>query len=61
MHLEIICMLKTVSSSYSYGVNFGGPSISWNCVSSSNFDTITTHALLKLIKEVLLEGDMLSI
>ena len=34
----------SVSSSYSFGLSFGGPAISWSGVSSSSFDTITTHA-----------------
>ncbi|MCM3454784.1 hypothetical protein M3685_12715 [Heyndrickxia oleronia] len=35
---------KTVGSSLSYGLDFGGPSISWQSESSTSFDTITTHA-----------------
>ncbi|WP_226530888.1 hypothetical protein [Metabacillus niabensis] len=34
----------TVSSSYSYSMSVGGPSLSWQGVSSTSFDTITTHA-----------------
>lgn len=33
-----------VSSSYSYGLSFGGPSISWSGVSGTTFSNITTHA-----------------
>jgi len=37
----------TVSSSFSYGLDFGGPSISWSGVSSTSFDSITTHAQVR--------------
>lgn len=35
---------KSLSSGFSYGLDFGGPSISWSGVSSTSFDSITTHA-----------------
>jgi hypothetical protein len=35
---------STVSSSLSYGLDFGGPSISWSGASSTDFDALTTHA-----------------
>lgn len=35
---------STADTSYSYGLDFGGPSISWSGISSSSFDSITTHA-----------------
>ncbi|WP_252505032.1 hypothetical protein [Sporosarcina sp. Marseille-Q4943] len=37
----------TVSSSYSYSLSYGGPAISWAGVTSTSFDTITTHAQTK--------------
>ena len=38
---------KSVSPSFSYGISFGGPSLSWSGISSKSFDTITTHAQVK--------------
>lgn len=35
---------KDISSSFSYGLSFGGPSISYSGISSSSFDKISTHA-----------------
>lgn len=38
---------KTVSAGFSYGLSFGGPSISFAPTVSKSFDKITTHAQLK--------------
>lgn len=38
---------KNISSNISYGLSFGGPSISWGNISSKSFSAITTHARTK--------------
>lgn len=38
---------KSISSSFSYNLSFGGPGISWQGISRTSFDTITTHAQTK--------------
>ncbi|MGC4379386.1 hypothetical protein WD019_21115 [Fictibacillus sp. Mic-4] len=38
---------KSIDSSFSYGLDFGGPSISWSGESSTSFAPITTHAQTK--------------
>lgn len=35
---------KSLSSNWSYSFGWGSPTISWSGVSSTSFDTITTHA-----------------
>jgi hypothetical protein len=36
-----------VSSTFGFGFSFGGPAISWSGITSTSFDTITTHAQTK--------------
>lgn len=38
---------KSISSNFSYGLSFSGPSISWSGISGTSFDSISTHAQMR--------------